>query len=216
MKRRCIWICISLWELGKDLFVWQHKSRYTVKKDYRIFHPQPGCHLPNSPWRGIIKIFLARESLVSDIPSGDGKMANLFLQCMQYEGVNSAWTQRKGNFNLVFQALIQNMLSQRGMSFNLLYTESTRIDFSVDRVSAEYFGAHWVKKKRLGQLEFLSNIAAYWLSASYWSGLCNKFWKHFFSLSALNFQDKKNCFAIELWSGCLYSCIFYAEFFRII
>ena len=61
---------------------------------------------------------------------------------MKYERVNSALTQHKGNFNLVFQALIQNMLSQRGMSFNLLYTESTRIDFSVDRVSAEYCGAH--------------------------------------------------------------------------
>jgi hypothetical protein len=27
-------------------------------------------------------VFLPRESLVSDIPAGDGKMANLFLQCM--------------------------------------------------------------------------------------------------------------------------------------
>ena len=27
------------------------------------------------------KLFPARESLISDIPAGDGKMANLFLQC---------------------------------------------------------------------------------------------------------------------------------------
>jgi hypothetical protein len=27
---------------------------------------------------GIIKLFLSRESLISDIPAGDGKMANLF------------------------------------------------------------------------------------------------------------------------------------------
>ncbi len=26
----------------------------TVKKDYRISLPQPGCHKPNSPWPGII------------------------------------------------------------------------------------------------------------------------------------------------------------------
>jgi hypothetical protein len=31
-----------------------------------------------TPWRGIIKLFPARESFVSDIPAGDGKTANLF------------------------------------------------------------------------------------------------------------------------------------------
>jgi hypothetical protein len=29
-------------------------SIYTVKKGYSVSRPQPGCHLPNSPWRGII------------------------------------------------------------------------------------------------------------------------------------------------------------------
>ncbi len=29
----------------------------------------------------IIKLFSASESLASDIPAGDGKMANLFLKC---------------------------------------------------------------------------------------------------------------------------------------
>jgi hypothetical protein len=38
------------------------------KKGYCFSHPQPGCHEPNSPWPGIIKLFPARESLVSDIP----------------------------------------------------------------------------------------------------------------------------------------------------
>jgi hypothetical protein len=33
----------------------------------------------NFPWQGIIKLFPARESLVSDIPAGDGKTLNLFL-----------------------------------------------------------------------------------------------------------------------------------------
>ncbi len=32
----------------------------------------------NSPWPGLIKLFPARESLVYDIPAGDGKIANLF------------------------------------------------------------------------------------------------------------------------------------------
>jgi hypothetical protein len=52
---------------------------YTVKKDYRFSPPQPGCHQPNSPWLGIIKLIPARESLVSDIPAGDGKIGNLFF-----------------------------------------------------------------------------------------------------------------------------------------
>jgi hypothetical protein len=33
------------------------------------------------PGRGIIKLFPARESLVSDIPARNGKTANHFLQC---------------------------------------------------------------------------------------------------------------------------------------
>jgi hypothetical protein len=53
----------------------------TVKKGLLFSCPQPGCHLPNSSWAGIIKLFPARESLVSDTPAGDGKTANLFLQC---------------------------------------------------------------------------------------------------------------------------------------
>ncbi len=44
-------------------------SPYTVKES-----PQPGCHL-------IIYLFPPRESLVSDISAGEGKTANLFLQC---------------------------------------------------------------------------------------------------------------------------------------
>jgi hypothetical protein len=63
------------------VFRWDH----TVKKGERFSRPQSGCHLPNSPWPGIISIpgvFPARESLVSDIPTGDGKNSSLFLQCM--------------------------------------------------------------------------------------------------------------------------------------
>ncbi len=59
-----------------DLFVF---LLYTVKKFKRFSRPQPGCQWLNSPWAGI---FPPRESLVSDIPAGDGKMANLFLQCI--------------------------------------------------------------------------------------------------------------------------------------
>jgi hypothetical protein len=39
-----------------------------------------------SPGAGIIKLFPSRESWVSYIPAGDGKMANLFLQCTVFNG----------------------------------------------------------------------------------------------------------------------------------
>jgi hypothetical protein len=51
------------------------------KKGYRFSRLQPGCHQPNSPWPGIIKLFPSMESMVSDIPVGDGKNDKLFLQC---------------------------------------------------------------------------------------------------------------------------------------
>ncbi len=51
------------------------------KKAFRYSRPQPGCHLPNSPWAGIINIWRhnsrPRESLVSDIPAGDGNIKKL-------------------------------------------------------------------------------------------------------------------------------------------
>jgi hypothetical protein len=53
-------------------------SSYTVKKDYRFSRPKPGYHQSNYRWPGIIQIFPARESLVSDVSAGDGKTANLF------------------------------------------------------------------------------------------------------------------------------------------
>jgi hypothetical protein len=37
---------------------------------------------PYTVQKVILKLFPARESLVGDIPAGDGKIANLFLQCM--------------------------------------------------------------------------------------------------------------------------------------
>jgi hypothetical protein len=36
-----------------------------------------------------LKLFPARESLVSDIPAGDGKIANSFLQCVVDPGSES-------------------------------------------------------------------------------------------------------------------------------
>ncbi len=53
-----------------------------LKKGYWFSRPQQGCHQLNSPWAGIIKLFPARESLVSDIPAGDRKNVTFFLQCM--------------------------------------------------------------------------------------------------------------------------------------
>jgi hypothetical protein len=63
---------------------------YTVKKSYRFSRLQPGCHYPNSPWPGIKKLFPARENLVSDIPAGDGKTANLFYSVADRGGIFNA------------------------------------------------------------------------------------------------------------------------------
>ncbi len=59
---------------------------YTVKKGSPFSRPQPGCHWLNSPWAGI---FPPRESLVSDIPAGDGKIVKTFLQCMPHPTLES-------------------------------------------------------------------------------------------------------------------------------
>ncbi len=63
------------------------KNPYTVKKRLSIFPSPAGVSLSlgaNSPWAEIIKLFPPRESLVSDIPVGDGKIFNLFysVQCI--------------------------------------------------------------------------------------------------------------------------------------
>jgi hypothetical protein len=57
-------------------------KHYTVKEGYRFSRPQQVSN--QTHLRGIIKFFPARESLVGDIPAGDGKIVNLFLQCMQH------------------------------------------------------------------------------------------------------------------------------------
>ncbi len=54
------------------------KFQYIVKKGQGFSRPQPGCHQPNSPWTGINLII---KRLVGDIPSGDWKNINIFLQC---------------------------------------------------------------------------------------------------------------------------------------
>jgi hypothetical protein len=38
--------------------------------------------MPNSPWPVTIKIFPAREILVSDVPAEDGKIVNLFYSVL--------------------------------------------------------------------------------------------------------------------------------------
>jgi hypothetical protein len=62
---------------------------YTVKKDERFSCPQTGGPEPNSPWPGIIKLFLARESLVSDIPAGDGNSLTFFYSVSVFLGIQA-------------------------------------------------------------------------------------------------------------------------------
>jgi hypothetical protein len=52
------------------------------KKRLAIFLSQAWLSLTKSRWPGIIKFFPAKKSLVCDMPARDGKMANLFLQCI--------------------------------------------------------------------------------------------------------------------------------------
>jgi hypothetical protein len=56
-----------------------------ILKEKVIYCPQPGCHFTNISLGGnydvIYKLFLPRESLVSDIPAGDANIEKLFLRC---------------------------------------------------------------------------------------------------------------------------------------
>ncbi len=63
----------------------RHRGKPHCKKKFNDSCPQPGCHLSNSFWPGII---IPRKSLIIDIPAGDGKIANLFLQC---GGIMAIW-----------------------------------------------------------------------------------------------------------------------------
>jgi hypothetical protein len=85
-KMSCInnltsWSILNVWCLiSSKSFLKEQPREMNIhcKKRLTSFRPHTGCHYPNSPWTGKIKLFPARESLVSHIPAGDGKMANLF------------------------------------------------------------------------------------------------------------------------------------------
>jgi hypothetical protein len=71
--------------LGLALFMWiyfhdNENCHILLSALYKrlVVFSQPGCNLPNSPWPGIIKLFPPMESLVNDIPAGNGNVANLF------------------------------------------------------------------------------------------------------------------------------------------
>ncbi len=67
---------------NNKLKILKHEAVTLLRKFIDFSVPnRAGDHWPNSPWRVIIKLFPARESLVSDIPAGDLKIDNLFLQC---------------------------------------------------------------------------------------------------------------------------------------
>jgi hypothetical protein len=55
---------------------------HTVKKAFRYFRPQPGCHLPNSPWAGIIKydvIIPAQGEFGKRHPGWGGNIEKIFF-----------------------------------------------------------------------------------------------------------------------------------------
>jgi hypothetical protein len=61
-------LCISYFKVYADLHCIKKVVDFPVPNRDVIYQTFPG---------------LVRESLVSDIPAGDGKIANLFLQCMR-------------------------------------------------------------------------------------------------------------------------------------
>jgi hypothetical protein len=77
--------------------VYQQGAVYTVRKIYEI----PGFFRPNLP---------ARESLVSDIPAGEGNIANLFLQCRIEKHQNFLTKHRSfRRFNLIFSIFLLHL-----------------------------------------------------------------------------------------------------------
>ncbi len=49
-------LCVFIWKKKRG-HLGIHLSEYTVKKGQRFSLPQLGCHLPKSPWPGIINLF---------------------------------------------------------------------------------------------------------------------------------------------------------------
>jgi hypothetical protein len=82
----------KVFSLGSIAPSWE-RQKNTVKKGWPFSHPQPGCHLPNSPWSGKIKLLPAREGLVSDTPAGEGKMANRFFYSEWLRAHLLTWTE---------------------------------------------------------------------------------------------------------------------------
>jgi hypothetical protein len=60
-----------------------------IKKVSDFPAPSRDVTKPNYAWPGIIKFNPARESLISDILAGEGKIANLFLQYICWNGFPS-------------------------------------------------------------------------------------------------------------------------------
>jgi hypothetical protein len=69
------------------------------KKRLSIFPSPAGMSPTKSPWPGRIKLFPTRESLVVDIPAGDGKIIMLFYSVLSTECVFScvAMTHKAAN-----------------------------------------------------------------------------------------------------------------------
>ncbi len=85
---------VHSWAHRAQFWLWWPSSVYltfTLKKAFRYFHPQPGCHSRTKLSLGgnndvIYKLFPPRESVVSDTSAGDGNIEKLFLQCMPLPG----------------------------------------------------------------------------------------------------------------------------------
>jgi hypothetical protein len=70
------------------------RAYYTVEKVSDI--PVPSWDVTNQTLAGIIKLILPRESLVSDIPAGDGNVAKCIFGSISFHGsLAAANTERR-------------------------------------------------------------------------------------------------------------------------
>ncbi len=124
-----LWICRSIWWnfisvlIPLSLPVWY--IVYTVNK-LSIFPSPAGMSLTKLSLGGnndvIYKLFRPRESLVSDIPAGDGNIEKFFFYGVQYHSTIGCWEVRTTYFckiNILFA--IFSTLYRCGYSQGFVY-----------------------------------------------------------------------------------------------
>jgi hypothetical protein len=102
-------------------------NRYTVKKGFPS--PERMSLTKNSPWPGIIKLFPALESLVSDIPAGGGKISNLFYSVGMIPSQHMDLASPSGSDQLDPDGIYKEMIRMKSYLFQMEW-HSSAMSFS--------------------------------------------------------------------------------------